>query len=495
MDIWAERNNWSWGDWYHKEELESLHNRGVLQCFSCGIAYHFVLKWDRYVYCNAPLYDTDASKSSEISKWMWLKLIEYSIDNNWVDYIDLMGPEGLSSYGEVIASRDHTDESGDFGYKWKFIPSDIKNGRDKTLDDLEIVSEDSFVWKGVSLPPKPTKLLIVAHPDDEAIFFGDWLMENGKDTKVACLTTSMDFHLWHKNKGETRFNELKDSLKAAGVNYFECLGKDTPSLDPLIHKDYIKTFLNRLNQEADWDMIVTHNQYGEYGHIQHIETHDMVKEIFPNDKIYIYKNSEKRLPTNRKQILLDQHVSQQKYGIKEIRSSEWTGSDWYKHTVGKNMIDYESIEKLENTKTSFQIVLYWSWVGEGNQTSNHVTYDHIKRLSEKLKSRGHKAIISKVFDSWPWDPDIFLTFQMVDAEECARNNRDFYFFIDDEALLNEGNFEEYGKIIDKSVRSFTRTWKMRNKIGDRVNLVWVPRERDWDILIRKTEAHLLMGLI
>lgn len=490
MDLWADCNGWSWGDWYREEELQNLHDRGILHCFSCGIAYHFVLKWGNYVYCNSPLYDTKQFKKIGIGKWMWIKLIEYSINNKWGDYIDLMGPEGFNTFGEVIANRDKTNEPGDFGYKWNLVPEDIKSSRDKTLNHLEIVSEETFVWKGVSLPPKPSKLLIIAHPDDEAIFFGDWLMENGPNTKVACLTSSMDFWDWNKDESRTRFKELKDSLRAAGVNYFECLGKDTPTLDPFTKKDYIKTFLNRLNQETNWEMVVTHNQHGEYGHMQHIETHDMVKEAFPNDKIYVYKNSNVKLPTNRKQLLLDQYPSQHKYCINEIRTSEWTGSDWYKHTVGKNMIDYESIEKLEDTKTSFQIVLYW-----GDKTADHVTYDFIKKLSEKLSDRGHETVVSRVFDSWPWNPDMFLTFRMADAEECVENNRDFYFFADDEALLNEQNFEEYQKILDKSIRSFVRSWKTRNKLKDRTNLVWVPRERDWDILAKKTEAHLLMGRV
>jgi len=50
-------------------------------------------------------------------------------------------------------------------------------------------------------------------------------------------------------------------------------------------------------------------------------------------------------------------------------------------------------------------------------------------------------------------------------------------------------------MVDKSRKSFTRTWKVRNLIGDRVNLVFVPRARNWYNLIRKIEAHLLMGLV
>ncbi len=75
----------------------------------------FVLKWGDYVYCNSPLYDTKQFKEIGIGKWMWIKLIEYSINNKWGEYIDLMGPEGFNTFGEVIASRDKTNEPGDFG--------------------------------------------------------------------------------------------------------------------------------------------------------------------------------------------------------------------------------------------------------------------------------------------------------------------------------------------------------------------------------------------
>lgn len=489
MDLWSKCNNWSWGDWYSDRELQSLHNRGVLHCFSSGIAYHFVLKWGNYLYCNAPLYDTTSCKSAEVSKWMWAKLVEYCIENDWVEYVDLMGPEQFNTYGEVIANRQHTNESGDFGYKWKFIPKAIKDGEDKTLNHLEIVSEKTFCWKGIQLPPRPDKLLVVAHPDDEAIFFGDWLMENGSHTKVLCLTSSMDFWDWHNDKSRTRFKELKDSLNKAGVKYFECLGMETPTLDPLQHKSDYKNILKRISWETDWQQIVTHGQYGEYGHVQHIETYDMVKDVFDNDKIFTYYNSIIKLPTNRKQILLDQYVSQQKHCINEIRNSEWTGSDWYKHTVGKNMIDYESIQKLDHLKTSLLIVHYWG----GNKDS--YTFDFAKRLSYHLGLRGHNSVISKILNSWPYDQDITAVYRKEDALECIENDRPFFFFINDEVLLNEQSFEEHGEIVDKSVKSFTQSWKMRNQIGDRINLVWLPRHRDWYSITRKAEAHLLMGLV
>ncbi len=170
--------------------------------------------------------------------------------------------------------------------------------------------------------------MIVAHPDDEAIFFGDWLIENANRPIVVCLTCSMDYDIWHKARHETRYYEFQNCIKRAGVKYFECLGMETPTLDPFEHKSDYKNILKRISWETDWQQIVTHNQYGEYGHIQHMEVHDIVKDVFPENRVFVYVNSKTKLPTNRKQVLIDEYFSQQKYCINEIKSSEWTGSDW-----------------------------------------------------------------------------------------------------------------------------------------------------------------------
>jgi LmbE family N-acetylglucosaminyl deacetylase len=478
MDIWSDCNDWSWGNWYPKEELQLLHNKGVLKCFKCeNIAYQFVLKWDRYIYCNSPIYDKRNNYDIEIGKFMWVKLIEYCIKNNTADYIDLMGPENLSCFGEVIDSRNHTSDKGDFGYKWKLVPKDIKNKKYKLLNNFKIVSDKNILWKGVNLPSKPSKLLIVAHPDDDAIFFGDWLTRNAKQTKVVCLTCSND---------PVRFLEFKNSLSSAGVVHFECF-EHNASLDLFDCLDEIQTNLLRIKNEADWQEIVTHNIYGEYGHIQHVQTHEIVKKIFDNNKIQVYYNSNIKSNNNKKEKLLDAYESQKKFCIEEIRNSECTGSDWYKHTVNKNMIDHESIIALSKFKNTLKINLIWT------QSENHVLFDIIKGVHRELRNRGHEVVIAKSFPLS--EADVNITFCREDSLQCLENNVQYFFVINDEMMVVKNNYNEYNNLIDKSIRSFVKTRKIRDELGDRLNLVWVPVLREWSVFIRKFESHIYMGLV
>ena len=74
MHLWEECNGWRWGDSYSIDNLQNLHNRGVLKCFKAkldkeDLAYHFVFKWGRYVYCNSPLYNTKLLKKMNLMRF------------------------------------------------------------------------------------------------------------------------------------------------------------------------------------------------------------------------------------------------------------------------------------------------------------------------------------------------------------------------------------------------------------------------------------------
>jgi LmbE family N-acetylglucosaminyl deacetylase len=113
------------------------------------------------------------------------------------------------------------------------------------------------------------KLMIVAHPDDESLWGGAQLiMSNG--WKVVCCTngnnpvrraefeavmeqTKSDFEMW--NYGDSQFVPLNEV--------------------PL------KADLERVFFSQQWSKIVTHNAVGEYGHLHHVQIHNLVKQITP----------------------------------------------------------------------------------------------------------------------------------------------------------------------------------------------------------------------
>lgn len=121
------------------------------------------------------------------------------------------------------------------------------------------------------------KLMIVAHPDDELIWGGGHLMDG--DYLVVCVTRGYD---------KVRTKEFKDVVEASGnepiiLSYPDKVAgrrDDWERVYPKIEKD-IKLVMDH----KDWELIVTHNQKGEYGHQHHKMVHNIVTDIYENDDI------------------------------------------------------------------------------------------------------------------------------------------------------------------------------------------------------------------
>ena len=128
------------------------------------------------------------------------------------------------------------------------------------------------------------KLMIVAHPDDETIWGGGHLMEGGY--LVVCVTNG-------KNKERTQ--EFIDAVSKSGNNSLilsypdKVLGErdDWEAVYDRIYDDIIY-----IMGYKDWSMIVTHNPDGEYGHIHHKMTSEIVTKAYdklePEAKLYYF---------------------------------------------------------------------------------------------------------------------------------------------------------------------------------------------------------------
>lgn len=120
------------------------------------------------------------------------------------------------------------------------------------------------------------KVMFVAHPDDELLWGGRHLLED--DYLVVCLTRGDD---------RVRRAEFEAVLKAAGdkgiiLSYPDKIGRKRS--DWKLWRKAIEADIATVLQYKDWELVVSHNEKGEYGHQHHIMTHESVEKEYKKTK-------------------------------------------------------------------------------------------------------------------------------------------------------------------------------------------------------------------
>ncbi len=137
-----------------------------------------------------------------------------------------------------------------------------------------IVFNQNYVDKDLSKVDldRVNKLMIVAHPDDEILWGGSHLIDD--DYLVVCITCGQNI---------TRVNEFKKVMEKTNDEYI-LLGYPDKRLNIRSNwsdeKDDIYSDIYEIMQLKNWDLIVTHNKQGEYGHIHHKLTHEIVVDVY-----------------------------------------------------------------------------------------------------------------------------------------------------------------------------------------------------------------------
>lgn len=115
---------------------------------------------------------------------------------------------------------------------------------------------------------KAEKLMIVAHPDDETLWGGMHLIDGGYF--VVCITNG---------NNSVRREEFYNILKESGndgiiLSYPDKVCGRRDSWKNI--RSYIESDVEKIIESKDWELIVTHNPAGEYGHIHHKMTSSIV---------------------------------------------------------------------------------------------------------------------------------------------------------------------------------------------------------------------------
>lgn len=116
------------------------------------------------------------------------------------------------------------------------------------------------------------KVMIVAHPDDELLWGGKHLLED--DYLVVCLTRGYDEV--RRGEFERVLAETKD--KGLILSYPDKVGKKRSNWK--FWRRDMEEDLAEILKYKDWELVATHNEEGEYGHKQHIMTHESVKKVY-----------------------------------------------------------------------------------------------------------------------------------------------------------------------------------------------------------------------
>lgn len=128
------------------------------------------------------------------------------------------------------------------------------------------------------------KLMIVAHPDDETLWAGCHLAED--NYLVVCLTNG---------DNKTRSLEFANALTISNDKFIMLEYPDTINgvkNDWSEYSEQIASDIDVLINYKDWDIIVTHNPEGEYGHLHHILTSRILADSNRSnntfDKLYYF---------------------------------------------------------------------------------------------------------------------------------------------------------------------------------------------------------------
>jgi LmbE family N-acetylglucosaminyl deacetylase len=135
-------------------------------------------------------------------------------------------------------------------------------------------------------------LIVVAHQDDESLFFGGLLTRLGEDSPatVICMSAAK-----HADDAENRNGFLRNACAIVGARAITTTFREArhvwSNVDLFMRSrpEQIAAMTKFLEEQAAAirpDVIFTHNEVGEYGHCYHKVVHRVCRRVFRGKSLY-----------------------------------------------------------------------------------------------------------------------------------------------------------------------------------------------------------------
>ena len=229
---------------------------------------------------------------------------------------------------------------------------------------------------------KPTKLIIVAHPDDE-ILWGGLNLLLGSQWHIVIATNKSN------KKRVQEYIKTSQYIGAFQYDIFDI--KDVYTEDAVFSdslffdtgKPFYK-FLQKLSKEK-WELVLTHNADGEYGHEHHKSIHKLVTKLFGgknknHGNLKYFKVSSQKLSNellNLKQPVCQFYVSQDI--CRKVNKGNYKGmrEDFRKHyqheTLYITLPENEQIPRL----------VHQIWIGSSIPTWRKYLFNSNREICKK----------------------------------------------------------------------------------------------------------------
>lgn len=301
----------------------------------------------------------------------------------------------------VLKSQNTFIEIGNEGFLHEFIELDkssteivLKYEKDTTIKEIFLFESDAPDWVQKWKPPHKDAdiLLFSTHSDDEHLFFAGLIpsmVAAGKKMQVVYMT--------RHDKTPIRFDELLNGLWAVGLENYPVIGiiPDKYSKELNVAIEHLSLANLSLDDVIDFEVdiirrfkpevVVSHDENGEYGHGQHrLTTYALENSIkylndenykseyapFEPSKIYIhlYKNNPIKMNYD---IPLEYFGGKTAYEMSKMGFIEHESQRraWFTRWLEGNDNNYKSATEIVNY-SPLDYGLYYSTVGYENEDNN-----------------------------------------------------------------------------------------------------------------------------